>query len=798
MTTWRATAIANTVNSEFGQTEDKIVVAKDLLVRLILPRFLVENDVVTVTGIVHNYTDKPVTARVSLDAGGLEVVGLKDSLPTGMCAVQAGGKMISSGYVNRGNPSRNQELPDDKGIKTEHPKKSYHNLKHNHGEHQFVSQNQPVEINSKIESYDSPQQEIHAADHQVLNNYHPDITNTQDKSSHTPHQTNKSGEHQVLSYNHSNETVVHLKPGEMKEVEWVVKASKTGNAKFVVKAVAENETDAMQLTIPVYPYGIKVVESAAGSCDEEMELTLKMAKTANPRSASLRINLSPSLAGGVIEALDYLAKYPYGCIEQTMNRFIPNAIVQRALKELGLRNESLEKELPAMMKRGFKKIYDYQHKDGGWGWWKDDDSRPMMSALVVYGLSLAKNAGYDVDKTALLKGSLYLKGQLTKVKTINEKVYILFALSENNIKMKYHTLKFFNCINKMDNYTKALMAMILFRHGEKEKAKTVLGELEKRAEIKGNFAAWKGRGKRSWSDNPVETTAYVVRAFLMIDPENPIIEKGIRYLSISRKNRDWYSTKDTAAAILAVLEYVKHTGEMNPDFDATLFFNGRELKKVHFTKNDIATGGVVLEIPGERLIAGENKIKVVKKGSGRSYCTALLTQYLEKSTIKPLDKGFKVKRRYFLVTNKKDPRVKGKKTLKYNEYYNENRNEVLLPLDPKKPFVVKSQDIIEVELAVEGEEGMEYVMIEDKKPAGCEYLSEKEGQTYRWFCRREFRDNRVVYFIPEMWNKSQKFYYRMRAETPGTYKILPATASLMYLPEVNGRSGDGVIKVTNK
>jgi len=35
----------------------------------------------------------------------------------------------------------------------------------------------------------------------------------------------------------------------------------------------------------------------------------------------------------------------------------------------------------------------------------------------------------------------------------------------------------------------------------------------------------------------------------------------------------------------------------------------------------------------------------------------------------------------------------------------------------------------------------------------------------------------------------------MRAETPGTYRVLPATASLMYIPDVGGRSDEAIITV---
>ena len=38
----------------------------------------------------------------------------------------------------------------------------------------------------------------------------------------------------------------------------------------------------------------------------------------------------------MVDALPYLADYPYGCTEQTLNRFLPTVITQRILLNMGL------------------------------------------------------------------------------------------------------------------------------------------------------------------------------------------------------------------------------------------------------------------------------------------------------------------------------------------------------------------------------------------------------------------------------------------------------------------------------
>ncbi len=70
LTTWkiRAWGIGSDVN--VGQGETELAISKNFIVRLILPRFLTEDDEATITGIIHNYSKNPEAATVSLHLEG--------------------------------------------------------------------------------------------------------------------------------------------------------------------------------------------------------------------------------------------------------------------------------------------------------------------------------------------------------------------------------------------------------------------------------------------------------------------------------------------------------------------------------------------------------------------------------------------------------------------------------------------------------------------------------------------------------------------------------------------------------
>jgi uncharacterized protein YfaS (alpha-2-macroglobulin family) len=87
LTTWRLTARAVTRETQVGMAVARTITTRDLLLRLVAPRFLTERDEVRVPAIVHNYTEGgalPVTVAVT--GAGLESQGAAPAalaVPTG-------------------------------------------------------------------------------------------------------------------------------------------------------------------------------------------------------------------------------------------------------------------------------------------------------------------------------------------------------------------------------------------------------------------------------------------------------------------------------------------------------------------------------------------------------------------------------------------------------------------------------------------------------------------------------------------------------------------------------------------
>jgi uncharacterized protein YfaS (alpha-2-macroglobulin family) len=74
LTTWRTTVHAITLDSRAGSGINRVLVRKNIIVRMGTPRFLRQGDEVTIPVIVHNYLDQAKQVQLSLEIHGLDPV----------------------------------------------------------------------------------------------------------------------------------------------------------------------------------------------------------------------------------------------------------------------------------------------------------------------------------------------------------------------------------------------------------------------------------------------------------------------------------------------------------------------------------------------------------------------------------------------------------------------------------------------------------------------------------------------------------------------------------------------------
>jgi uncharacterized protein YfaS (alpha-2-macroglobulin family) len=653
LTTWRATVRGFTLDTKAGSAVDRVIVRKNVMVRLAVPRFFRQGDEVTISAIVHNYLPDSKTVRVSLDLTGLDTIE---------------------------GATRDAEVPS-KGDAT---------------------------------------------------------------------------------------------------LNWRVKARNVKEAVLLAKALTNEESDAIELTLPVIPVGVKQADAKSGalSAPEQQEDSF-VTLPGNPDLAApaLDISLNSSIAGSIFGALDYLTSYPYGCTEQTMSSFLPNIVVAQAMKDLHLPATVNSPELQKKIRAGMDRLKDYQHEDGGWGWWKDDQSLVFMTAYVVSGLGQARAAGYDVDADSLTKAQNWLYAALDKHANMRPdlQAYVLYALALNNASKPEYLQSSWDKRNDMSTQGLAMLGLALLAERDQTRAKEIAEKLEASAKSDDREAWWPSTYDYFLEfelDDAAETTAFAVRLLSLAKPQSPLLPKAAFWL-VNHRNGGyfWDSTKQTAMVVFGLTEYVKASHELDANFKAEVFVNGKQVLSKQFTAADSFNPvQPSVHLTAAQLQTGRNEIRIHKSGPGRLYWSASGSYFSnDKRLIQTNKFSLNITRDYFrLRQEKKDDRI-------------------VYALDPLSG-PVQTGDLIAVRLTIGGGE-WRYLLIEDPIPAGAEFvqhdslyeLKERPSWWESYWTRREFHDDRAAFF-QTYFSKKQQYVYLLKIVNPGKFQISPAMVQPMYQP----------------
>ena len=105
--------------------------------------------------------------------------------------------------------------------------------------------------------------------------------------------------------------------------------------------------------------------------------------------------------------------------------------------------------------------------------------------------------------------------------------------------------------------------------------------------------------------------------------------------------------------------------------------------------------------------------------------------------------------------------------------------------------MLKSGDLVEVELEIDSKNDYEYILFEDMKAAGCEPFDVRSGYNGNDLgAYMELRDERVTFFVRQLARGKNSVSYRLRAEIPGKFSALPTKAGAMYAPELRDNSDE--------
>jgi len=613
-------------------------------------------------------------------------------------------------------------------------------------------------------------------------------------------------------------------PKSSTRYSWPVHVTQSGDAKISLTAQGTDYGDALERNLPVHPFGYTAFFMHSGVLTDvtaKKQFPIVLPDNAKLATGKFHLSLSSSSIGPVLGNFEKLINYPYGCTEQTMSRLEPS-IVALNLKKFGapLSQDDIEK-FRDVYQIAMDKLQDYQHPDGGWGWWKTDDSSPYLSSLVMEGFFRLREVGYPVDRAIVDRGLAYLKTQsdqlLLKSWSRDEAIThakIVFVLSLFNERPSTSsTLWHMTNVDSMSPEELSYMTLAFKNVADNKNMKIALARLLALRNDTNDYTDWdhtdalyaKLGMKDHWSYTyrftGVEGTAIALRAVSAADPaNNEVIERTSRWILAQRDENGWENTKTTAEVFQALLEKeLAVSGGIKPDFKASVSIGQKLLNSFAFNKL-IERGERTVDLG---LMDKPKGAVLSKDGPGRLYYSSLL-QYE-----RPLKNGEEL----IAKSSPTDLHIK-RKLFQLKQIGTSREHKPLYQMIPLNGKTVKEGDLILMQVDIHTPLPIPYVLIEAPLPSGAEAADDvlvrvkqhdQQGKEFdaedstanlRTYCSHtDVLDDRLAFFYTSVETGDLSLAKVLRMEMPGKFNVNPVTLQAMYATGIRGYSSVDAVSV---
>ncbi|MCP4508739.1 MAG: alpha-2-macroglobulin, partial [Fuerstiella sp.] len=331
----------------------------------------------------------------------------------------------------------------------------------------------------------------------------------------------------------------------------------------------------------------------------------------------LEVRFSPTLAGAMVDALPYLIEYPYGCTEQTLNRFLPAVITQQTLKSMGIdladvqrkrtnlnaqelgdaskraaqrkrynRNPVFdEAELARIVTTGVNDLTNMQLSDGGWGWFSGfgERSTAHLTSQVVHGLTVAQRNEVPILPDVIQRGVQWLRTHQAqelsklkegdwrrehprklenrrkpyKMKATNMDAFVAFVLTEHDGNDPQMTDYLYRDRGNISAYAKSLTGLVLHHQKDTERRDMVLRNIEQSLvqdeENQTAYLRMAGNSWWYWYGSENEAMARYLQLLLAVNPQHETAPRLVKYLLNNRKHGTYWNSTRDTALVVEAM-----------------------------------------------------------------------------------------------------------------------------------------------------------------------------------------------------------------------------------------------------
>lgn len=625
----------------------------------------------------------------------------------------------------------------------------------------------------------------------VLTPYFPRFVSGHDKIT-TPvsvyNSTGKDGEFTVkldiegpIKVDGEASYTIDLKAGEEKEISFDLTAEVANKLATLTLTVNGNGKKARKITrIPVRPPTPPHSESGNGSIKAGSKKRIKFKDDwiKNTAYYSLHCMSMPQIEFG--RSLQYLLRYPHGCLEQTTSKAFPLLYFEDLAKVV--EPDRFKENAPEYyIEEAIGKIVSMQEYGGYFTFWpRGGRINPWASTYALHFLVEASELDYSVPGKVLEKGERYLR-HVVKAEKRSGSSYRYGGVYSEDQWLSWNEKHILNTqayalflLAKMDSPDQGAMHRLLEVHKDKlpfsskmllagafmyaGDVKTAASLLPKSPPPDVHVNRITGRT----FDSNVRSDAICLYVLQEIDPENILIPLLTKSLNKRFNNRYSFNTQEAAWFFLAFGKLARDSG--GSGYHGNLRIDGElvaEISTEPFSYIDSTMG--------------EKDVEIDITGHGRCYYFWEARGIPEKLQLKDVSEGITLSRRY---------------------------------LTPEGGVIsledVPQGELVVAQITIEADNFTQNVIVNDLLPAGFEIenprLESREQMknlptSSMDVAHMDIRDDRLLIYTYLLAGNELTYHYVLRSVTAGTFVLPPITAESMYDPSIRGSSSSGYITV---
>lgn len=585
------------------------------------------------------------------------------------------------------------------------------------------------------------------------------------------------------------------------DVNVIVPVCQTREVLVRAKAVATNSDDAKdaeQRSVPYRPYGMLLRKTIAGTLEDEKtvaEFELPENRIQEHTSLSIQIDRGPLDA--VVHALSYLREYPYGCVEQTCSRLMPHLVLEEMMQAkeqpFGGYRKGWGKFPPDVVQETLRRISSMQNDDGGFGWWPGGSSDLWMTAYVVFTFSLASQ---PIDSQIERARKFLTLNLLRRDHSDDADAFAAFALTWTKQPVTDRVLDVLASRWENLSLTEQVKLGWVFmtrgyegaRERSEELKKALVGPAKRFLK---KIAKEENENRLQWyHPGSTEAIAFYLLGLLrerqedievrnkhfMVDDES--LDVLVSFLLQHRQGKRWHNTRDSALAVFALLQYDDLLHGDGPDRDIEIQINAEKKRTEKLER--LGAEPLTMLFEDNDLRAGRNEVAFVLDETPRGvtgmrrHFQVELEYYTQETKIAATSEGMEIERTYWLLDEKKEVRKK------------------LANGDS-----ISVGQFLRVLFKVKATKRRTYVLLEDRKLAGCEPVAKKSGRDVcKGRCAHvELRADRTAIFFDSIDTDEHEVSYDIEAILPGSFTAMPARIDTMYEARCSATSTSFALKI---